>query len=93
MRYVAKVYVTDVMDQVVVSGYVFDADAVSNPDHTSSEFTYQTAGTGESEPLPWLLGALYRALVAEQRPGAMGSNRAVAVRGPHTVSGLGLDGN
>jgi len=68
MRYIAKVHVLDVMDQVVVSGYVFDADDISDPDHTVTEFTYQAPGTGVSEPLPWLLNSLYRALVSEQHP-------------------------
>lgn len=68
MRYVAKVHVTDVMDQVVISGYVVDCDDSSDPDHQAVDFTYQVPGTGISEPLPWLLNSLYRALVSEQRP-------------------------
>ena len=68
MRYVAKIHVLDVMDQVVVSGYVVDADEWSDPDHETHEFSYQVPGTGISEPLPWLLNSLYRALVSEQRP-------------------------
>jgi len=67
VRYVAKIHVLDVMDQVVVSGYVYDDDDRSDPDHTIHEFTYQAPGTGVSEPLPWLLNSLYRCLVAEQR--------------------------
>lgn len=68
MRYVAKIHVLDVLDQVVVSGYVYDADPLTDPDHTPTEFTYSAPGTGVDEPLPWLLNSVYRVLVAEQRP-------------------------
>lgn len=68
MRYVAKIHVIDVMDQVVVSGYVYDADPLTDPDHTPLEFSYQAPGVGLDEPLTWLLNSLYRCLVAEQRP-------------------------
>jgi len=66
MRYIAKVHVLDVMDSVVVSGYVYDADDLTDPDHEVTEFTYQVPGTGLSEPLPWLLNSLYRAFVSTQ---------------------------
>jgi len=68
MRFVAKVHVLDVMDQVVVSGYVYDADGPVRDGEAPLEFTYQAPGTGINEPLPWLLNSLYRALVAEQHP-------------------------
>jgi len=66
MRYIAKIHVLDVMDKVVVSGYVYDADPISDPDHEVLEFTYEAPGTGISEPLPWLLNSLYRSLVQAQ---------------------------
>lgn len=68
MRYVAKIHVLDVMDQVVVSGYVYDADGPVQDGEAPLEFTYTAPGTGVDEPLPWLLNSLYRCLVAEQRP-------------------------
>lgn len=66
MRYIAKVHVLDVMDKVVVSGYVYDADPVSSPDHDVLEFTYEAAGVGLDDPLAWLMNSLYRALVQTQ---------------------------
>lgn len=72
MRYVAKIHVLDVMDQVVVSGYVYDADGPVIDGEAPTEFTYQVPGTGVSEPLPWLLNSLYRALVSERDPGLRG---------------------
>jgi len=68
MRYIAKIHVLDVMENVVVSGYVYDADPITDPDHNVLEFTYSAPGTGLSEPLPWLLNSLYRCLVKEQTP-------------------------
>lgn len=68
MRYVAKIHVLDVMDQVVVSGYVYDADGPVQDGEGPLEFTYQAQGTGIDEPLPWLLNSLYRCLVAETQP-------------------------
>lgn len=61
-------HVMDVMEDVIVSGYVYDADSMTDPDHTLLEFTYQAPGTGISEPLPWLLNSLYRCLVQGQTP-------------------------
>jgi hypothetical protein len=87
MRYIAKVHVLDVLDQVVISGYVYDADPITDPDHEPLEFTYQVPGTGLSEPLPWLLNSLYRALVAEQRPPHGGTEAGVPMGGSHTISG------
>lgn len=89
MRYVAKIHVLDVLDQVVVSGYIYDADVMSSPEHEPTEFTYSTAGTGISEPLPWLLNSLYRCLVAEQRPAPGEQNGAPRGGSPYTVSGTG----
>lgn len=58
MRYVAKIHVLDVLDQIVISGYVLDADDWSNPDHETTEFVYQEPGRGDSDPHGWLERAL-----------------------------------
>jgi hypothetical protein len=68
MRYVAKIHVLDVMDEVVVSGYVFDADTHSSPDHDVTEFAYSVKSMGLDDPAAWLLNALYRALVSRDVP-------------------------
>ena len=65
MRFVAKIHVLDVMDRVVVSGYVYDADPLTDPDHEPLEFTYDAPGVGVDDKLAWLLNSLYRCLVAE----------------------------
>ena len=62
MRYVAKVYVLDVLDHVIVSGYVRDADAHDVPDEDPFEFTWQVPGEGHSDPRQWLASALTRSV-------------------------------
>lgn len=68
MRYVAKIYVMDVLDEVVVSGYVFDADPLTDPDHTPTEFSFTGAGKGLDDPLKWLHWHVYEALQKELTP-------------------------
>lgn len=68
MRYVAKVHVLDVLDQIVVSGYVYDADGPVRDGEPPLEFTYQVPGIGADEPLAWLLNGLYRALIDSAAP-------------------------
>ena len=65
MRYIAKIHVLDVMDEVVVSGYVYDADVMENPDHEVLDFSYSVPGLGLEDPIAWVLNALYRAFVKE----------------------------
>lgn len=60
MRYVAKMHVLDVLDQVVVSGYVYDADVDGPAGVPPLEFTYQVTGKGLDNPLDWLRDAVKR---------------------------------
>lgn len=89
MRYVAKLHVLDVMDTVVVSGYVFDADPGTDPDHDVSEFAYTLTGRGVSEPLEWLRINLQLALHEMSTAPRASSTRGRADGGSHTLSGLG----
>ena len=63
MRYVAKIHVLDVLDRIVVSGYVVDCDNRTDPDHEAFEFSYEVASYGHDSHLDWLVGALYSALL------------------------------
>lgn len=72
MRYVAKLYVMDVLEDVVVSGYVYDADPLTDPDHVPYEFTYASRGKGLDEPISWLVWHVYEALQAQHSPPQMG---------------------
>jgi len=68
MRYVAKIHVMDVLDQVVVSGYVYDADPLTDPDHEPTEFVFQAPGKGLNHPMDWLLWHVYEALLHSKPP-------------------------
>ena len=68
MRYVAKIHVMDVMEDVVVSGYVFDADPLTDPDHNPVEFAFTSKGKGLDDPVSWLVWHVYEALQAQTGP-------------------------
>ena len=68
MRYVAKIHVLDVMDTVVVSGYVVDCDEMTDSDHQPWEFACTLDGLGEGDPMRWLQQALSRADLAWTTP-------------------------
>lgn len=89
MRYVAKIHVLDVMDQVVVSGYVYDADGAVQDGEPPLEFTLSAPGVGLSDPYAWLLNSLYRALVQDEatRRGVAGGSAVVGVLDTISESG------
>lgn len=89
MRYVAKIYVLDVMDQVAVSGYVYDSDPKTDPDHTPVEFTFTGTGKGLDDPVSWLVWHVYEALQAMTNPRHSGGIGGSWMGGPHTISGSG----
>jgi hypothetical protein len=62
MRYVAKIYVMDVMDQVVVSGYVHAAEDLTDEPPDCCEFTWTVPGRGVVNPLRWLEDAIARSI-------------------------------
>jgi hypothetical protein len=70
MRYVAKIHVMDVLEDVVVSGYVFDADPMTSPDHEPTEFAFTSRGKGLDDPVSWLVWHVYEALQAQNSPPA-----------------------
>jgi len=89
MRYMGKIYVSDVMDQIVVSGYVFDTDEWTNPDHETSEFTWQIPGVGRSDALEWLSDALSRAVLNVTTAPPSRRTGPPAIGGPYTISETG----
>ena len=72
MRYVAKIHVLDVMDQVVVSGYVHEQDAVGGWSPDVLEFSWQVPGVGADNATWWLEDALKRALMLHVPPAPAG---------------------
>ena len=91
MRYVAKIHVLDVMDEIVISGYVVDADTHSNPDHESWEFSYQVTSFGLDDPAEWLLTALGRMLLDSRDPHVVKGNVGAADGGRQTISDVGQE--
>lgn len=89
MRFIAKLHVLDVLDQVVVSGYVHEYPDWPCDTPEVTEFTFSTPGVGLSEPYAWLLNSLYRALVTEQDRQRGGSTGGLATGGTHTLSETG----
>ena len=72
MRYVAKIHILDTMEEVVVSGYVYDADPLSDPDHEPLEFTYVSMGKGIDDKITWLRWHVYDALQKAAPPSPRG---------------------
>lgn len=70
MRYTSKLYVMDVLDQIVVSGYVHNASRDLREAPVTFDFTWQTRGAGIGDPEAWLRRALLECARAEQRPPA-----------------------
>lgn len=68
MRYVAKIHVLDVLDQVVVSGYCIDTEHAGPDGEAPFEFAWQIPGIGADDPCTWLLDALKRALRQTSTP-------------------------
>lgn len=89
MRYAAKIHVIDVMDQVVVSGYVYGYNGLKGESPEPVDFSYSVPGMGIDEPMAWLLNAVYRAVVTEQRPLPSKGSRGRAMGGPNTISETG----
>lgn len=89
MRYVAKIHVLDVMDKIVVSGYVLDTDVLVNPDHEVWEFSYETRGYGWDTEVDWLVSALYGALLDMSKASPRKRGEAEPMGVPHTLSETG----
>lgn len=89
MRYVAKIYVLDVLDQVVVSGYCYDADASSLEGPPTWEFSYSHHGIGLDDDHEWLAWALYQACLDMAEPAARRANDGSGDGGAYIISGSG----
>jgi hypothetical protein len=77
------------MDQVVVSGYVYDADGPVRDGEPPAEFCYTTPGRGLDDPISWLLVHLYQALNNELAPARNRTSGGRSQGVPHTISETG----
>lgn len=88
MRYVGKLHVLDILDTVVVSGYVHEHDSLNGWSPDVWEFSYVTPSYGENDPLDWLSRALFSMLAQMRQEDLQATWRSSADGGPHTVSGM-----
>lgn len=86
MRYVAKIHVLDILDTVVVSGYVHEHDSMNGWSPDVWEFSYVTPSYGLNDPLDWLVQALRSAIAQARQEDLEASWRPSADGGAHTVS-------
>lgn len=89
MRYVAKIHVLDVLDTVVVSGYIHEHDSLDGWAPDAYEFSYATPGVGLDDPYEWLTKALYQAITQMTQQDSNQSWSPAADGGPHTLSETG----
>lgn len=88
MRYVGKIHVLDILDTVVVSGYVHAHDSLDGWSPDVWEFSYVTPSYGENDPLDWLTRALYSMLSQMRQEDLQATWRPSADGGPDTISGM-----
>ncbi len=92
MRYVCKIHVLDVLDSVVVSGYVHAHDSLTGWAPDTYEFSYSTPGVGLDDPYEWLTKALYQAILQMTQDGRQGRDGRPGDGGLHTISETGDTG-
>lgn len=89
MRYMATVYVSDVMDQIAVTLEVMGWPEMYGAPETVYELTTAWPGLGVDNPQEWLLRAL-RGLCADMSKALQeGTWRALPMGGPDTISETG----
>jgi hypothetical protein len=89
MRYMATLYVSDVMDQVAATVELLAWEEMYGPPETVYEMTHTWPGLGLDDPRAWLLAAL-RGICADMSKAA--SRRVEAAEplgGSHTLSETG----
>jgi hypothetical protein len=92
MRYVCKIHVLDVMDRIVISGYVHGYDGLHDEPPTQDEFSYSVPGVGLSDPYEWLTKALYDAVLQLTQEPQRARDGAPGDGGLHTISETGDTG-
>lgn len=89
MRYMATVYVSDVMDQVAATVEIQGWSAQYGPPETIYEKTHIWPGLGIDDASMWLRVAL-RAIAGEMVTAPEeGTSGAAPMGGPHTISETG----
>jgi len=89
MRYMATIYVSDVMESVALTVEVQEWAEQYGAPETSLRATYVWPGVGAGSPREWLGMALFLASEQLTTPDPKGGPGAAAMGGPHTLSGSG----
>lgn len=89
MRYMATIYVSDVMEQVALTAEIQGWSEQYGPPETVWQKTYVWDGVGEDDPLRWLARALHVASQNVEPPRSSRGSGAAGIGGPHTLSETG----
>jgi len=89
MRYMATIYISDVMDLVALTLELQAWQADYGPPELVGSHTFTWRGVGATEPNEWLARALFLAVEELTQPRSEGRNGAAPMGGPHTISGSG----
>jgi hypothetical protein len=89
MRYMATIYVSDVMDQVAMTVDLEAWEAQYGPPEPALRATYVFPGVGDSDPAQWLLRALARAAAEMSKAAREGMRAAEPMGVTHTLSETG----
>jgi len=89
MRYMATIYVSDVLDQVAGTIEVQGWEAQYGPPETVYEHTWVRQGYGELDVPKWLYRALIALIADMAPPGTEGTVPGGPDGGRHIISGSG----
>lgn len=89
MRYMATLYISDVMDQVAGTIEIQGWERQYGPPETIYEHTWLRQGYGELEPSRWLYRALIACLADMAPPASEGTETGGPDGGTHTLSETG----
>lgn len=87
MRYMATIYLSDVMDQVAATLEVQGWSRQYGPPETVYEKTFVWPGYGDNEPIQWLQRFLSSIVQDMTTAARVESGRPLRVGGIYTVSG------
>lgn len=91
MRYMATIYVSDIMDDVALTAEVQGWFSQFGAPEMMCQRTLVWPGIGENDPLEWLARALFMAAEELTKPAPGRGARALPMGDPHTISGISAE--
>lgn len=89
MRYMATIYISDVLDQVAATLEVQGWSAQYGPPETVCEKTFVWPGYGDDDPIGWLQRFLSRMVQDVTTAARVESRRPLRIGGVYTISDSG----